>query len=116
MAARRLSQRSLGFATQTRRGIRLHGVRRQMEIENSVFATGKFQDEQTLRGAKIKLDVASADARIFRRLCVPVPRHPIAVGVEFRLNVSKSFEGLASWRFTSNSRSGVGPLRLRTCG
>src|SRR5438552_4851690 len=99
MAARRLSQRSLGFATQTRRGIRLHGVRRQMEIENSVFATGKFQDEQTLRGAKIKLDVASADARIFRRLCVPVPRHPIAVGVEFRLNVSKSFEGLASWRF-----------------
>ena len=62
-----------------------------MELENSVFAAGKFQNEQALRRAKIKFDVTGAHARIFSRLCVPVPRHCIAVSVELRLNVSKSF-------------------------
>ena len=70
---------------------RLHRVGREMELENAVFAAGKFQNEQALRRAKIKFDVTGAHARIFSRLCVPVPRHRIAVSVEFRLNVSKSF-------------------------
>src|SRR6058998_1975674 len=78
---------------------RLHGVGRQTQIENSVFAPRKLQHEQALRRTKIKLDVASADARIFRHFCVPVTRHGITVGVEFRLNVSKSFEGLPGRRF-----------------
>src|SRR5437899_331821 len=78
---------------------RLHRVCRQAELENSILAPRKFQYEQALRRAKIKFDVASADARIFRRLCVPITRHPITVGVEFRLNVRKSFERLTSWRF-----------------
>jgi hypothetical protein len=47
---------------------------------------------------------------------VPVPRHRIAVSVEFRLNVSKSFGDCPVGGFTSNSRSGVGPLRLRIWG
>ena len=60
-----------------------------MEIENSVFAAGKFQHEQALRRAKIKLDVTSAHAWIFRRFCVPVTGHRITVGVELWLKIPK---------------------------
>src|ERR1051325_7758809 len=91
MAVRRLSRRSPGLPFRPRAVLRLHGVRRQKEIENAVFAAGKFQDEQAFRRAKIKLDVTGAHAWIFSRLCVPVARHRITVGIEFWFNVSESF-------------------------
>ena len=78
---------------------RLHGVGRQLKLEDSIFAAGKFQHEQPLRRAKIKLDVTGAHARIFRPLCVPITRHRITVSVELRFSVSKSFEGLTGRRF-----------------
>src|SRR5438552_11828390 len=46
-----------------------HRVGWQMELEDSVFTAGKFQDEQALRRAKIKFHVASAYVRVFSRIC-----------------------------------------------
>ena len=80
---------------------RPHRVGWQTELEDSVFTAGKFQHKQALRRAKIKFDVASAHAGVFRCVRMPVTRHrhPIERCVKLRLNFGKAFDGLAGRRF-----------------
>src|SRR5437773_11842156 len=73
---------------------RPHRVGWQVELEDSVFTAVKYQHEQALRRASIKLDVASAPAGVFRCVRMPVTRHrhPIEGCVQLRLNFGTAFD------------------------
>jgi hypothetical protein len=59
---------------------RLHRIGRKMEVENSIFVSREFQNEQSLRCAKIEIDVASAHRGVFGGTTSKVSQE-IATGV-----------------------------------
>src|SRR5882724_84148 len=73
---------------------RLHRVGRQTKVKNSVCAAREFQNEQALRRAEVEFDVASTHTGVCRCIRMPVTRHCVAVRVQLRLNVGKTFERL----------------------
>src|SRR6266508_2270778 len=78
---------------------RPHWIGRELEPENSVCISGKFQHEESLRSTEVKFDVTSAHAWVLSRVGVPVTWHCVAGRIELRLNVGKIFDGLASGWF-----------------
>src|SRR6185312_7466802 len=76
-----------------------HWICRQLEPENFVLLTRKFQNEETLRSSEIKFYVTRAHPWVLRRIGMPVTWHRIAIRVELGLNVCQTFDGLTSRRF-----------------
>src|SRR6266508_3100026 len=58
---------------------RPHWIGRELEPENSVCVSGKFQHEETLRSAEVNFHVTRAHGWVWRRVGVPVARHSMAV-------------------------------------